>query len=40
MRRHEHYARYDFPRDALWCPGCGRVLLPLEVLWQRQGTQS
>lgn len=30
--RHEHYARYDFPTDALYCPGCRRVLIPLEVL--------
>lgn len=32
MTRHEHYARYDFQRDALYCPGCGRVLIGLELL--------
>lgn len=35
MTRHEHHARYDFARDALWCPGCGRVLLTAEWLENR-----
>lgn len=35
MIRHEHHARYDFLRDGLWCPGCGRMLITAEWLFQR-----
>lgn len=34
---HEHYARYDFARDGLYCPGCGRTLLGNEVLDRTTG---